>query len=90
MWRCFLKPWRKGACGPVCSTHVEMFLQREISSLTTLCLLHACGDVSHCCHQPGAAKMSAPRTWRCFTVYIAEADIVYVCSTHVEMFQFLL
>ena len=49
-------------------------------------LLHACGDVSPAGNSASVIEGSAPRMWRCFYVWFLMEVVVFICSTHVEMF----
>ena len=90
MWRCFHTPLRPVHLQGVCSTHVEMFLALIACVSYDTCLLHACGDVSIWLQWTSRRTMSAPRMWRCFRRGQPGLDTGHVCSTHVEMFHFLL
>ena len=50
----------------VFSTHVEVFLLKQLESLKANSLLHARGGVSIAITSVNSATKSSPRTWRCF------------------------
>ena len=86
MWRCFCDLRSSVYLIPVCSTHVEMFLNFIVLNCFRMSLLHACGDVSRNQLSHITVKLFAPRMWRCFPYGIPKVIATFVCSTHVEMF----
>ena len=63
-----------------------MFLVRQIGMSSGLRFLHARGDVSISKAFEVIAAQFSPRTWRCFQHRRPPCFIVWVFSTHVEMF----
>ena len=85
-WRCFSPSWESEVSLEVCSTPVEMFLEKYIYNKKESSLLHARGDVSSSSTMHLITKRFAPRPWRCFPKLIKERTFRKVCSTPVEMF----
>ena len=67
MWRCFQTAADIARTEAVCSTHVEMFLQKAHGKVHWMSLLHACGDVSGAAWKNNQTNLFAPRMWRCFS-----------------------
>ncbi len=86
MWRCFFIDGYQRRGFLVFSTHVEMFLPRELLLRPRVSFLHACGDVSERRLSKEAAYLFSPRMWRCFRNAQKLEGIYKVFSTHVEMF----
>ena len=89
-WRCFYTLYVGLHDKDACSTHVEMFPQLQTSLQPQWCMLHARGDVSFGELDEYPEFRYAPRTWRCFRGDVEGRQRSHVCSTYVEMFQFLL
>ena len=67
-----------------------MFLLGLMAVIVSPRMLHARGDVSDYEVIITIEEGYAPRTWRCFLLSKPGLHRGHVCSTHVEMFQFLL
>ena len=89
-WRCFPFLVRYNGGEHACSTHVEMFPPALTKEGSILGMLHARGDVSFGELDEYPEFRYAPRTWRCFRGDVEGRQRSHVCSTYVEMFQFLL
>ena len=73
----------------VFSTYVEVFLSVMDTKQITWSLLHVRGGVSVPAVKYGRDHESSPRTWRCFWNYLMISGIVWVFSTHVEVFLYI-
>ena len=85
-WRCFSAIISGVTIPLVFSTHVEVFPTSSHTRTRWRRLLHARGGVSRAGVLEICARVSSPRTWRCFQMENPKRGESGVFSTHVEVF----